>query len=74
MMEIFVGLLTLLIWISYTKGFDLGKYFGSEMYEFIVLIIESCRSPIGIETGKILDSAFSASSHANENTVASKAR
>jgi hypothetical protein len=44
------------------------------MNEIRIFIIESCRSPIGIETGKILDSAFSSSSHANENTVASKAR
>jgi hypothetical protein len=74
-MEIFVGLLTLLIWISNTKGFDLGNYLrNAKCMKLKFSILESCRSPIGIETGKILDSAFSASSHANENTVASKAR
>ncbi len=73
-MDKFVCLLTVLICISYTKGFDLGNYLRNKMNEIRIFIIESCRSPIGIETGKILDSAFSSSSHANENTVASKAR
>ncbi|CAF3997659.1 unnamed protein product [Rotaria sp. Silwood2] len=36
--------------------------------------LETCRSPLGIETGKILDSAFSSSSHAGINSTASKAR
>ncbi|CAF3407810.1 unnamed protein product [Rotaria sp. Silwood1] len=36
--------------------------------------LETCRSPLGIETGKILDSAFSSSSHAGLNSTASKAR
>jgi hypothetical protein len=35
---------------------------------------ETCRYPLGIETGKILDSAFSSSSHAGKNSTASKAR
>ncbi|CAF3598743.1 unnamed protein product [Rotaria sp. Silwood1] len=48
----------LLIMISNTKQFDL----------------ETCRYPLGIETGKILDSAFSSSSHIQESTMAFKAR
>ena len=35
---------------------------------------ETCRSPLGIETGKLADSAFSASSHAGLHSIASKAR
>ncbi|CAF3613319.1 unnamed protein product [Rotaria sordida] len=36
--------------------------------------LETCRSPLGIETGKILDSAFSSSSHTGINSTASQAR
>jgi hypothetical protein len=35
---------------------------------------ETCRYPLGIETGKIHDSAFSSSSHVGINSTASKAR
>ena len=35
---------------------------------------ETCRSPLGIESGKLADSAFSASSHAGAHSTASKAR
>ncbi|CAF3067249.1 unnamed protein product [Rotaria sp. Silwood2] len=57
-MDKIICLFLLLITISNTKQFDL----------------ETCRYPLGIETGKILDSAFSSSSHARESTIASKAR
>ncbi|UJR26817.1 hypothetical protein I4U23_008130 [Adineta vaga] len=36
--------------------------------------LETCRSPLGIEIGKIPDLAFSSSSHAGSNSTASKAR
>lgn len=36
--------------------------------------LETCRSPLGIETGKISDSAFSASSYAGANAIPSNAR
>ncbi|CAF0885828.1 unnamed protein product [Adineta steineri] len=36
--------------------------------------LETCRSPLGIETGKIFDSAFSSSSHNGINSTAAKAR
>ncbi|CAF1648624.1 unnamed protein product, partial [Adineta ricciae] len=36
--------------------------------------LETCRSPLGIETGKIPDSAFSSSTHAGSNSTASRAR
>ncbi|UJR22292.1 hypothetical protein I4U23_025350 [Adineta vaga] len=36
--------------------------------------LETCRYPLGIETGKIIDVAFSSSSYAREDTIASKAR
>ncbi|CAF1363826.1 unnamed protein product [Adineta ricciae] len=58
MMEKFTWLFILLSTISYTIQFNL----------------ETCRYPLGIENGKILDSAFSSSSHASEETRASKAR
>ncbi|CAF3569586.1 unnamed protein product [Adineta steineri] len=57
-MKNIVCLFTLLLSISYTKQLNL----------------ETCRYPLGIETGKILDSAFSSSSHVNDSTVASNAR
>ncbi|CAF1587743.1 unnamed protein product [Rotaria magnacalcarata] len=53
-----IGFLLVLLLISSTKQLN----------------IETCRYPMGIETGKILDSAFSSSSHARESTIASKAR
>ncbi|CAF1084469.1 unnamed protein product [Rotaria sordida] len=53
-----ICLFLFLLTISNTKQFDL----------------ETCRYPLGIETGKILDSAFSSSSYARESTIASKAR
>ncbi|CAF5033089.1 unnamed protein product, partial [Rotaria magnacalcarata] len=51
-----IGFLLVLLLISSTKQLN----------------IETCRYPMGIETGKILDSAFSSSSHARESTIASK--
>lgn len=53
-----IYLLILVLLVSNTEQFNL----------------ETCRSPIGIETGKILDSAFSSSSNARNDSSAEKAR
>ncbi len=76
-----ICLLILVLIFSNTQQFDLGnwkkkkKFFRNpKKFSCFYLFKETCRSPLGIETGKILDSAFSASSHNGQNSTASKAR
>ncbi len=69
-----ICLFILVLLFSNTKQFDLGNKENSSTIIRFFCFKETCRSPLGIETGKIFDSAFSSSSHAGTNSTASKAR
>ena len=68
----------LILFVSNSKQFNLGNSIDV-LWLFLLFVVfwslkETCRSPLGIETGKILDSAFSSSSDAGSHSSASKAR
>lgn len=73
-----ICLFILVLIFSSTQQFDLGNNNEEEEEDSSSYcsssIIETCRSPLGIETGKIPDSAFSSSTHAGSNSTASRAR
>lgn len=69
-------LLLLLLLITPAQAFDFGKArFAQENDEGMFGDFEeTCRQALGLESGKLTDTAFSASSRAGESSSAAKAR